>query len=64
MSASKIDERWFINNAKLVVQRTYRIYKNVQGSFTCVHISEIQDIFKYEFEESGILKEEWDLNIR
>lgn len=63
MSASKIDERWFLNNAKLVVQRTYRIYKNVQGRFTCDHIHDIQEIFKYVFNESEIPEKEWDLNI-
>lgn len=54
MSKSKIDEIWFLENTKLIIQRSYRIHNNLQNSFTNSQINDIEDIFKYVFNKSGV----------
>lgn len=59
----KLNEEWFLDIIKIIVQRSYRIEYKVQEQYNDKQKEDLQNILKYLFKECGILQTEWDLNI-
>lgn len=55
-------KKWFLNNTKLIIQRSYRIFYNFSGDWNDPveneHNENLQEIMRYVFEEAGFSKEE------
>ena len=55
-------KKWFLNNTKLIIQRSYRIYYQFSGDWNDPveneHKENLQEIMRYVFEEAGFSKKE------
>lgn len=49
---------WFINNTKLVIQRSYRILNNIENDFNKEQKDHIKQVFKRIFSEAQISDDE------
>ena len=54
---------WFLNNAKLIIQRSYRIIYDVNNDFNAEQIRFITTVFEVIFAIARIPKDERDLKI-
>lgn len=56
-------KRWFLNNAKLIIQRSYRILYGVNDVFNEEQKGFITTVFEWIFVKAQIPKNEWNLEL-
>ena len=59
---NKIAKEWFLNNAKLIIQRSYRIQCQFFGDWNCPkekeHMENVKSIMRYVFKQAGFTENE------
>ena len=49
---------WFLNNSKLIIQRSYRIINSIQEEFNDLQKKDICDVFEYVFKEISKIEDD------
>lgn len=63
LSASDINESWFLINAKMIIQRSYRIEYGIQKKFNIEQENCVKEIFETVFKRVGLPEEKWNLDL-